>query len=322
MKTPSFWSRRNLTATLLSPLGCLYALATRINLALHKPHKVNTPVLCIGNLTAGGTGKTPTAVSIAKIMQQNNQNPHFVSRGYGGTLHNVIVDIQQHTPQQVGDEPLLLTRQAPTVVSPDRYFGAQIAENAGADIIIMDDGFQNPKLHKDLSFLVFDGGFGYGNGWCIPAGPLRESLSAGLKRADAIIIIGEDKHNLASKFNLPVFQGNIVPTTPEFEERKAIAFAGIGRPEKFYQSLRELNFELVETIDFPDHHYYSEPELNELITKAQEKSCILVTTAKDMVKIPAALRPKFKVLEIEVKWNNETELANFINQKLFTSIHS
>ena len=230
--------------------------------------------------------------------------------------------MQQHTPQQVGDEPLLLARQVPTVVSPDRYLGAQIAENAGADIIIMDDGFQNPKLHKDLSFLVFDGGFGYGNGWCIPAGPLRESLSAGLKRADAIIIIGEDKHNLASKFNLPVFQGNIVPTTPEFEERKAIAFAGIGRPEKFYQSLRELNFELVETIDFPDHHYYSEPELNELITKAQEKSCILVTTAKDMVKIPTALRPKFKVLEIEVKWNNETELANFINQKLFTSIHS
>ncbi len=163
MKTPSFWSRRNLTATLLSPLGCLYALATRINLALHKPHKVNTPVLCIGNLTAGGTGKTPTAVSIAKIMQQNNKNPHFVSRGYGGTL------------QQVGDEPLLLARQVPTVVSPDRYLGAQIAENAGADIIIMDDGFQNPKLHKDLSFLVFDGGFGYGNGWCIPAGPLRES---------------------------------------------------------------------------------------------------------------------------------------------------
>ncbi len=317
MKTPAFWSQRHLVSALLFPLGCLYNLATQLNMRRHLPRKVSIPVICIGNLTAGGTGKTPTAVSIAKIMQQQNKQPYFVSRGYGGNLHNVIVDLQQHSPQQVGDEPLLLARQAPAVVTPDRYHGAQIAEKNGANIIIMDDGFQNPKLHKDLSFLVFDGGFGIGNGWCIPAGPLRENLSSGVKRANAIIIIGEDKHNLASKFKLPVFHGKVVPIAPNFSERKVIAFAGIGRPEKFYQSLRELNFELVETIDFPDHHYYSEQELNELINKAQEKSCILITTAKDMVKIPAALRPNFKVLEIEVKWENETELANFINQKLF-----
>ena len=316
MKTPTFWSDRNCLSVLLSPLGKLYNLATQVNIKKHHPQKVNIPVICIGNLTAGGTGKTPTAISVAQLLQQAKYTPYFVSRGYGGTLHNVIVDTQAHTPQQVGDEPLLLARQAPAVVNPNRYEAAIKAEQNGANIIIMDDGFQNPKLHKDLSFLVFDGGFGYGNGFCLPAGPLRESLSSGLKRADAVIIIGDDKHNLAQQVKLPVFKGKITPVAPDFSEKNVIAFAGIGRPEKFYQSLRELNFNLVETINFPDHHFYSETELSDLIRKAEDKSCTLITTSKDMVKIPPHLRTHFKVLEIKVKWEDETKLTDFIINKL------
>jgi len=317
MKTPAFWSKRNPTAALLLPLGYLYGLATRLNIALHSGKKLNIPVICIGNLTAGGTGKTPTAVSIAKLLQQRKLNPFFISRGYGGSMHNLLVDTDRHTPQEVGDEPLLLARQAPVIVNPDRYQGALTAVKHGAEMIIMDDGFQNPQLRKDLSFLVFDGGFGYGNGWCIPAGPLRESLSSGLKRADAVMIIGNDDHNLSPKFNLPVFHGKIVPVTPNVKTKKVIAFAGIGRPEKFYRSLRELNFDIIENIDFPDHHQYSEQELLALINKAREKSCTLMTTAKDMVKIPPTLRHHFNVLEIEVKWAEETKLTDFICQKLF-----
>ena len=180
----------------------------------------------------------------------------------------------------------------------------------------MDDGFQNPGLHKDLSFLVFDGGFGYGNGLCIPAGPLRESLPAGIKRADAVLIIGEDRHRLAEQIALPVFRGQIVPVRPNFSERRVIAFAGIGRPEKFYQSLRELNFELVETVNFPDHHFYTDTELDQLIDKAEKNSCTLITTAKDLVKIPSQRRSFFKVLEIEVRWEDEDALAGFILHRL------
>ena len=316
MKTPAFWSDRNLLSVLLSPLGGLYGLATRLNIALHRPQKVNVPVICIGNLTAGGTGKTPTAASLAALLQQQGLKPFFVSRGYGGKLHNILVDPQKHSPQEVGDEPLILARQAPAVVNPDRLAGAQTAVANGAGLIIMDDGFQNPRLHKDLSFLVFDGGFGYGNGLCIPAGPLRESLKAGLKRADAVLIIGEDRHHLADQFKLPIFHGKITPVRPDFEQRKAIAFAGIGRPEKFYQSLRELDFELVQTIDFPDHHFYSDGELQELIKSAEENQAILMTTAKDYVKIPAALRPHFQVLEITIEWEQPQELCQFITKRI------
>ena len=284
-------------------------------MTLHTPKRVGLPVICIGNLTAGGTGKTPTAVSIANLLKSHH--PYFVSRGYGGKLHNILVNTNIHTPQEVGDEPLLLAREAPTIVNPNRYEAAQKASKAGAEIIIMDDGFQNPKLHKDLSFLVFDGEFGYGNGLCIPAGPLRENLNAGLKRADAVLIIGADKHNLASQFSLPIFHGTIMPIAPQMDSHKVIAFAGIGRPEKFYQSLRNLKFDIVATHDFPDHHFYTEEELQILITKAKNLSCELITTAKDFVKIPPHLREAFKVLEIEIRWQEEKELIELINNKLF-----
>ncbi len=316
MKTPAFWSDRNIISTLLTPLGCLYALATKLNISTHTPRKVNIPVICIGNLTAGGTGKTPTAASLASLLQTDGKEPFFVSRGYGGKLRNVVVDPTRHTPQEVGDEPLILARQAPAVVSPDRHEGALTAIKNGAELIIMDDGFQNPRLHKDLSFLVFDGGFGYGNGKCIPAGPLRENLKDGLKRADAILIIGEDRHKLAQQFDLPVFNGKITPVSPAFSERTAIAFAGIGRPEKFYQSLRELNFKLLQTYDFPDHHFYTENELKQLIQTADKKQAVLITTAKDYVKIPMNLRKYFQVLEITINWQNPQELKDFIRQRI------
>ncbi len=316
MKTPSHWNSINLLSLILSPLGAVYALATKLRLRYNKSKKVSIPVICIGNLTAGGTGKTPVSISIAQLLQQQTLNPFFVSRGYGGNLKNIIVNPNIHTPKQCGDEPLLLARQAPVVINPDRYAGANTAITNGANIIIMDDGFQNPKLHKDLSFLVFDGNFGVGNELCIPAGPLRETISSGISRAQAIIIIGPDKHNLRTRFNLPCFMGKITPLPQTHSNKKVIAFAGIGNPQKFYNSLTECGFEIIKSYDYPDHHYYTEAELKKLISQAQQNNALLYTTSKDFVKIPSHLQKHFKVLEITIQWENPQDLTNFILQRI------
>ena len=313
MKTPLYWQSKNLSSRLLYPLGCLYAGATWLRTKLNTPEKVSVPVICIGNLTAGGSGKTPTAISIASLLQQAGKNPFFISRGYGGQLQDVLVDLQKHTPQEVGDEPLLLSRQAPVVVNAKRNQAAKKAIENGADIIIMDDGFQNPSLYKDKSLLVIDGQAGLGNMYPIPAGPMREFFRAGLERAHGIIMLGNDRHHILSKIkNKPVFQGHIIPKKPELSHPSAIAFAGIGRPQKFYQSLEDCNISLIKTVDFPDHHFYREGELTSLIKQASELNADLLTTSKDFVKIPFKLRPAFKVLEISIEWQNERALEDFL----------
>ena len=313
MKTPTYWKNKNIISLLLWPFGCLYGLATATRLLLKTPHKVDAKVICVGNLTAGGTGKTPVSISLAKILQQNGQNPYFVSRGYGGKLKGLQVMPDIHNAADVGDEPLLLAGQAPVIINPDRYAGALMAEQEGANYIIMDDGFQNPSLYKDISFVVIDGNIGLGNGFCIPAGPLREFKDLGLHRASAIMLIGEDTHDLAASFGkLPVFKGRIKPVSPSPLTYDVVAFAGIGRPEKFYQSLSGCGFNIVETRDFPDHHFYTEDELNQLIALGKRHKAPVYTTAKDFVKIPPRLQSKFKVLEIAIEWENPSELANFI----------
>ncbi len=312
MKTPTHWKSINFLSVVLFPLGIVYGLVTALRLKLKTTHKVNAKIICVGNLTAGGTGKTPVCLSLAKMLQQNDKNPFFITRGYGGKDKNTLVT-PSHKAMEVGDEPLLLSQQAPTVVNPNRYQAALKAINHGADIIIMDDGFQNPSLYKDISLLVIDGNYGFGNGFCIPAGPLREFISSGLKRADAAIILGEDKHNLASILKpLPVFKGKVVADCNKITNRNIIAFAGIGHPSKFYQSLEECGFNILQNFDFPDHHFYNEKELLQIIEIAKNKNADIYTTSKDFVKIPIKLRPHFKVLEITVEWENSQAFYNFL----------
>ncbi len=313
MKTPRFWKKRNLLASLLYPLGTLYSFGTAWRLKHGEKHKLNRPVICIGNLTAGGTGKTPVSLSIAKLLQAKGKNPFFLSRGYGGTLKDILVDNRVHTAEQAGDEPLLLSLTAPTVVNPDRYLGALKAVKSGAELIIMDDGFQNPGLEKDLSFIVIEGSFGFGNLWCIPAGPLRENIEEGLKRATAAIIIGEDTYGAAKLLgDLPVFYANIKAVDPKIKNKDIYAFAGIGRPQKFYESLKGLGFNIIKKFSFPDHYNYKPKDLEKILTKAHKNGHPVFTTSKDFVKIPADLRDNFHVLEIEVKWQNEKSLIDFI----------
>ncbi len=314
MKTPKHWQHKGFAAYTLWPLGLLYGTATLLRQTFKKPQKISAKVICIGNLTAGGTGKTPVSVSIATLLQQHKQKVCFLTRGYGGKLQGTMVE-SHHQATEVGDEPLILARQAPVLVNKNRAEGAkQIIKNDNdVAYIIMDDGFQNPSLHKDISLLVIDGEAGFGNGFCIPAGPLREFQSQGLKRAQGIVLLGEDKHNLCSSIkNIPIFRGNVVPLCPQTTEKKVVAFAGIGRPEKFYTSLKACNLDIVKSFDFPDHYFYQQSDIQKLLAVAKEHNAILYTTTKDIVKIPAEQRSAFNVLEIAIEWENPQALTDFL----------
>jgi len=316
MKTPKYWQSNSIISKLLEPIGLIYGGLTAMRLKFKKSRKTEVPVICIGNITAGGTGKTPVSVSIAKMLATEMFHPFFVTRGYGGKLQDIIVNNKKHTATDVGDEPLLLSKQAPVVVNANRYLAAKKAVEQGADVIIMDDGFQNPGLYKDISFLVFDGHYGIGNGKIIPAGPLRETLEDGTKRADAVIILGKDKHNLAQRCGLPVFFGHTEASQANLDNQDVLAFAGIGHPQKFYHTLKQQGFNVVKTIDFPDHHFYTREELDAIIEQAKQLKAQIYTTSKDFVKIPPLYSQDINVLEIAVVWDNPEELTSFIKQKI------
>lgn len=316
MKTPKYWQSNSLISKILMPLGWVYGSATQLRIKLKTSAKTNVPVICIGNITAGGTGKTPVSISIAKMLETEMYHPFFVSRGYGGKLQDVMVNNKKHSAREVGDEPLLLSKQAPVIVNANRHEGAQRAVSEGADVIIMDDGFQNPGLHKDLSFLVFDGHYGIGNGKIMPAGPLRETLEDGIKRADAVIILGKDKHNLAQRCGLPTFFAHTEAVQTTLNNQDVLAFAGIGHPQKFYHTLKQQGFNVIKTIDFPDHHFYSRLELENIISEAKKINAQIYTTGKDFVKIPTLFQKDVNVLDIAVVWDNPDELVNFIKQKI------
>jgi len=316
MKTPTFWNKKSIIAYILSPLGWLYYFATFLRIKFKKSYKSELPVICIGNITAGGTGKTPVSIAVGEILKQHNKNPFFISRGYGGKLSGVMVDNTAHTPVEVGDEPLLLSKSAPVCINSDRVMAARMAFENGANILVMDDGYQNPSLHKDLSFLVFNGKYGIGNGFVIPAGPLRETFDSGIKRANALIIIGKDETGLAAKTKLPVFFADVIEEMPIIKNKNVFAFAGIGYPEKLYQSLKNVGLNVIKTKDFPDHHFYSRAELEDIIKTAQNEKLSVFTTSKDYVKIPADMQKHFNVLNIKISWHNEQDFKTFLLKSL------
>ncbi len=307
MKTPKFWKKKSFISKILTPLGLVYNYITQRRIRLVKSQKANLSVICIGNISVGGGGKTPCCIEVAKILLQENKKVFFLSRGYKSKLKNLIIE-DIHSSVEVGDEPLLLKKIAPVVIAPDRVLGAKIASSNKAEVMILDDGFQNPYLYKDFSFLVIDGEAGLGNGLIFPAGPLRESLENGVKRAGAIIIIGQDKFNLALKIqsmkDIPILSAKIIPNPAQISEllnKKVIAFAGIARPEKFYKTLRQAGVEVAYSFDFPDHHYFSDKELNNIITQAEKINASIVTTEKDFVRIPKKYQKSIKILEITLE---------------------
>jgi tetraacyldisaccharide 4'-kinase len=330
MREPSFWWREPGTrapsmASLLAPLGALYGAiaAHRLN---QKGERAGVPVVCIGNLTVGGAGKTPTAIAVARLLQVAGARPVFLTRGYGGRLAGPVAVTPAHGAADVGDEPLLLARVAPTIVGRDRVAGARAAEAAGADVIVLDDGFQNPALAKDLSLIVVDGRRGLGNHKVFPAGPLRAPLLAQLARAQALLIVGEvgaaaqPAIDAARARGLPAFAGRLVPDpamVAALAGRAVLAFAGIADPEKFFATLRGAGITVGAAQGFPDHHRFSAAQAHDLIARAERAGLALVTTEKDLARMQgdaalAALARRATALPVALVFDNAESIGRLL----------
>jgi tetraacyldisaccharide 4'-kinase len=292
MREPAFWWKPG-RGFLLTPLALVYGTVAWLRLR-SKGRGAGVPVICLGNLTVGGGGKTPTALAVARILLAAHTRPFFLSRGYGGRLGGpLLVNPSNHSAADVGDEPLLLARLAPTIVARDRLAGAEAARANGAGVIVMDDGFQNPSLNKDLAIVVVDGRRGIGNRHMIPAGPLRAPLRAQLKRAHALLVVGPPGGataiiKLAARRRLAVFHGRLEPdrqTLAALSGRKVLAFAGIADPEKFFATLTEAGVVVTEQRSFADHHPYTAIEARMLMAHADDKNLVLITTEKDHVRL-------------------------------------
>lgn len=289
MRAPAFWSRpiSPWLAPLLWPISAIYGALTRRRMAC-PGWRAPVPVISVGNFTAGGAGKTPTALAIARALLEHGERPAFVTRGYGGTIQGPHrVDPARDGACRTGDEPLLLARIAPTYVARDRAAGARFAIAGGATCLILDDALQNPALIKDLSIAVVDGTAGLGNGWVIPAGPLRAPFAVQLPFVDLILVIGEDRAGVAGRTDgrKPVLAARIVPDGGQLAGMDVIAYCGIALPEKFQHSLEACGARVVERIDFADHHIFTEAEAEALLARATRSGKKLVTTEKDLVRL-------------------------------------
>ncbi|MEA2875328.1 MAG: tetraacyldisaccharide 4-kinase [Hyphomicrobiales bacterium] len=311
MRAPAFWwEKPGAASALLSPLAAIYGAVAARRLA-QPGTRAAVPVICVGNPTVGGAGKTPTAIAIARLLVAAGETPMFLTRGYGGRLAGPVMVDPAHTAIQVGDEPLLLARVAPTIVAEERVSGARLATDGGASVVVMDDGFQNPSLAKDFSILVVDTR-GIGNGRVVPAGPLRAPLEPQLDRTSALLIVGETDPAIeasARARGLPVFHGKLEPApdaVAALRARKVLAFAGIGDPEKFFATLAACSIDAAVRRSFPDHHRYSVKEARALLREADQGNLELLTTEKDAARLRGdasvtMLSARARTLPVEMK---------------------
>lgn len=312
MRAPGFWwvppDRPGLIPRLLAPLGWLYAAGTARR--LRRPgYSPRVPVICVGNLTAGGAGKTPTVIALIERLSARGHAVQVVSRGYGGRLEGPVrVDPARHGADEVGDEPLLLSAFAPVWVAKDRAAGVRAAEAAGAGVILLDDGFQSPAVKPSLALVVIDAARGFGNGRCIPAGPLREPVATGLARADLLLTIGEDAAQArfdalwGARSGLPRLRGALRPLAMgmDWQGVRALAFAGIADPERFFATLRAEGADLIRGEALGDHEILSETLLRRLEAEAAAAGAQLVTTEKDAARLPPAWRARVLTLVVRL----------------------
>ena len=288
---PVFWSKDHLEflAYALKPLSWLYQGGDFIKQALTHTHRVDVPVVCVGNVTLGGSGKTPVVIDIVRIlMREFSKSPHILSRGYARSAPKSNAPLRvlpSHTYSDAGDEPLLLARHAPTWISSNRVSSAHFAINAGADFLVMDDGFQNNALYKNINILVVDGHQKFGNGCIFPAGPLRTSITRGMEKADLVIMLNGDDafYKYLQRYNRPIARAFFQSTHP-VPPQPVMAFAGIGYPEKFKRHLINMGYDVVRFIPFPDHHAYTHDECKSLINESGARNIPLLTTEKDIIK--------------------------------------
>jgi len=335
MREPAFWYRpRSLESRVLRPLGALYGAIAARRFA-RRGLEAGIPVFCIGNYHVGGAGKTPTVLSLTRLLCELGETPVVLSRGYGGKLLGpVLVDRERHTAADVGDEPLMMAREVPVAVSRDRVSGVALATSIGATVILMDDGFQNPRIVKDASLIVIDSERGLGNGNVFPAGPLRAPLAPQLARTDALIVIGPGKAadplaDVIAGQGKPVLRATLKPEAASLAQllgQRVLAFAGIGDPERFFRTLRTSGIDVVRTRSFADHHAFSRAEIDALLAEAKRDGLTAVTTEKDLARLRGGsgspdlvpdLARDIVPFAVRLEFDDPAQLRGFVSDRLF-----
>ncbi|MEA2796237.1 MAG: tetraacyldisaccharide 4-kinase [Bradyrhizobium sp.] len=331
MHEPAFWYRpSSWISRLLLPLGALYGAVAGRRLQ-RQGLDAGIPVLCVGNYHVGGAGKTPAVLALATMLRELGETPVVLSRGYGGRLRGPIkVDPERHVAADVGDEPLMMARTVPVVVARDRADGVALARSQGASVILMDDGFQNPAIAKDASLIVIDGERGLGNGYVFPAGPLRAPLQAQFDRTDALIVVGDGPAAKAvaaavAARGTPVLSAHLKPhdgSVASLRGKRALAFAGIGDPARFFRTLRGSGIEVVRERPFADHHPFSKGEIETLIAEAKRDGLTLVTTEKDLARLRKAdelpgWAKDIVPFAVTLEFEGAQQLRKFISERLF-----
>ena len=314
MRAPAFWQRDGLVPTLLSPAAAIVAAVTRRR--LRRPGwRAPVPVLCCGNASVGGVGKTTVVLDLIRRLRRRGVAVHCLTRGYGGRVDGVVrVDPARHPATLVGDEPLLLAAEAPTWVGADRAASARAAVAAGAEFLLMDDGLQNPGLAKTASLLIVDGAVGFGNGRVMPAGPLRETVGQAASRCRAGVLIGADAAGVRAAVGaLPMLDARLAPARALPGER-VFAFCGIARPAKFLATIADAGAELAGSASFPDHHVFSPREIEQVLAAASRHGARPITTAKDAVRLPADIRAQVEVLGVSLMWREEAALERLLDE--------
>jgi len=317
IKTPKFWKSSNFISELLLPFSVIYFIAIRIKYFLgssKKPYKSSIPVICIGNPTSGGAGKTPTAIALSKLLLNNNKKICFVSKGYKGNFKKTIkVDTNTHTPHEVGDEAILLAQHAPCFVCNNREQGIKAAEEDGAEIIILDDGLQDRTIIKDVTISVIDGSYGLGNHLLIPAGPLRDRLDISLNHTDIVLLIGDDNNDVKKEVTeeIPIITAKMISKEVPDKSLQYMAFAGIGMPDKFFFHLESIGLELKRRCPFPDHHVYSDRQIKSLLNDAALAESRLITTEKDAIKIDKKYLKDITVYSADLSFDDEEYIITY-----------
>ncbi|MCI5050582.1 MAG: tetraacyldisaccharide 4'-kinase [Rickettsiales bacterium] len=320
MMEPLHWSSRSmLFGWLLLPVAWVYGLLVRFRLSLVTPTLLSVPVICVGNTTVGGAGKTPTVIQLCKYLQSIGQEPHVISRGYKGNYAGTVrVDPAKHDAIEVGDEPMLIAQHAPCWVARKRTQAANAAIAAGATVIIMDDGLQNPSIVKDMTINVVDGTYGFGNGFVMPAGPCRESVKRSMRKSDAVLIMNDEEHPRIRRYipeAMPVFAGKVQAQDGLPKDVSWHAFAGIAQPDKFFRTLESMGANIVLKSRFADHYWFKQTDLDRLLRESEEHGAQLITTEKDAMRLPeeftqyVTVLPVELVVEPEAAWHEQIKRA-------------
>ena len=321
---PGFWQKKNnliekIIILLLLPFTFIYYLASKFDKKLTKKNKVGIPVISVGNINTGGSGKTPFVIYLVNLLKKEKINSHVISRGYLGNLHGPVkVDLKKHSYKDVGDEALLLAKETTTWVSKNKFEGTLMATLNGADVVILDDGLQNYSIHQDLKIMIVDGGFGFGNQFLLPSGPLRETISFGIKKSDMLIIFNKDENDIEKKIKnkITIIHANSkIKNFSQLKNKKIVGFSGIGRSEKFHSSLKDQKLNIINFFPYPDHYSYNKKEINNLINYAKKNNAVLVSTLKDKQRINIDQRKKISFLDLKIEVKEEKNLINFLKKR-------